>query len=149
VTYSYKITVDTAPYNLHAEGSMGVFTDPFNGNANTLLGSLSQVASATMHIEIVDGGTTTYDFDSINDPTFVLPDMTLNPGATITITLTATTEAGFVASAGRESLVGPLETVNIQRYGLSQPFISITPEPASLGVLAIGAMGLLMRRRAK
>jgi hypothetical protein len=149
LTYSAKMTVDTAPYNFHAEGSFGIFTDPVDGNANTSITSATQIASATMQIAITDGGTTFYNFDDVNHPAFVMPDLVLGVGATITVTFVATTEAGFITTASRENLVGGVETVNVQRYSLATPYISIVPEPASLGILTIGAAGLAIRRRRK
>ncbi len=118
---------------LDGAGNFKAVVNDGTGNGNgTSLGTASATTQTPNHLNVTDtGGLFSFSVNGVN----VTPGSGLTP---------ANAFSGFV---GMHLAVDPGGAVAYQGYASDYSITDNTPESASLGLLAIGGMGLLARRR--
>jgi len=131
-------------------------------NAGSTAGSFIRIGGAATFLSVFiapSPATTDSDFDSV-------PDQAINPdyvnGKVVSFNVAGFPQTAPVATAGSGQIFASIVVptgISVQVYWqmggeIGNPFVGTyddpgldIPEPASLGVLALGALGLLARRR--
>ena len=130
----------------------GLVVNPGNATDGVAAGTLRLItngtASATVTAAPFSGfsATTFYNLSyTVNTTTGAITNVTFN-GNNDTASFPSTSVTGFTAAATQYAAFYGSTDTNINFTGYVDNF-TVAPEPASLGLLGLGALGLLARRR--